>query len=325
MKGINIEQAKISDKIHKWSEDYHTGYFVLHGDNPLMKNSLWIRMQRVASDEGKGVVVRKDGPSNEKDRFLLGLLKDVEHDVLEESNPGVPLKKAKVSYIDREGNEDFSEDLLDENEPEDYVIFGNNDKWEPNLQGNETQHKYLDCIYRAMIFDLECSRPHFVIKSRTSLGEEKKKTIRRMWEAYNVVVFFSLDDSQPIEPYNTDAWNPDSKFDKYERMWNLSFSLYRRLNGIRHNTSKKEERHNTKEMMLVEDQFENPENIRLQERIETIKECYEKFQGEKNGHWYELLVDGKVVFSIGVKPEETNQKPKNFFKKDKKVKPEETT
>ncbi|CAG8527596.1 28736_t:CDS:2 [Racocetra persica] len=180
MLGIDLKRAKISDKLKIWAGDYHTGYFVLRG---------------------KGVVVRKPGPEKGRDLFLLGKLSEMEHDVLEESNPGVPLKKAK-------------------------------------------------------------------------------------------------------------------------------FSLYRRLNGIRHNTSKKEERHNSREMMLVEDQFENPENIHLQERIQTIEECYEKFEGEKNNHYYELVVDGEVVFKLG-NPEDLSEKksePKErIFEKITKEKENKTT
>src|SRR5687768_7203889 len=47
-------------------------------------------------------------------------------------------------------------------------------------------------------------------------------------------------------------------------------------------------------MALVEDQFENTENIRLQERINFIVECYEKFGGES----YILEVDNESVFQI---------------------------
>ena len=44
-------------------------------------------------------------------------------------------------------------------------------------------------------------------------------------------------------------------------MIDYQFGLWRRFNGIAYNTSKKEERHNVKEIEMVEEQFESFENI----------------------------------------------------------------
>ncbi|CAH1759030.1 14666_t:CDS:2 [Entrophospora sp. SA101] len=204
------------------------------------------KINQVSTTEGKGVIVRKPNKGGEGYLFLLGTLSDIEYDSLEEN--GTPYKKATVTYITRTGEEDFNEDLLEENDPKDFVVFSNNDKWEPELQLNRTQLDYLDQIYKTMIVDLKRSLPH------------------------------------------------------------LHYSVFRRLNGIKHNTAKKEERQNNPEIELNEDQFENPENIRLQERISFLTEFYEKFGGES----YILELDGKIVFQTGDKfKEEENQKQQN--------------
>jgi len=78
-------------------------------------------------------------------------------------------------------------------------------------------------------------------------------------------------------------------------MIDYQFGLWRRFNGIAYNTSKKEERHNVKEIEMVEEQFESFENIWQQETEYFLRQCYENFGGEE----YDLNKDKESVFRIG--------------------------
>lgn len=296
---LKPEKVKISDKIEKWAKDQHTGRFVLKGDNPLVKNSLWIRSQRIAVEEGKGIIVRKKNPKKKDDLFLIGKLSDEKHDPLEEN--GTPFKKGTVKYLNRVNEEEqgAEDDLLDL-DPEDYVVFGNNDKWEGELQGNKDLLDIMDANFKAMVADLNRCLPRFFVKSRAKITDKKIiKEVKDAWISYDEpVVFLSKgENEEKWEASDTEKWNPESRFADYKARDELLFSKYRRLNNIKHNTSKKEERHNSREMMIMEDQFENLENLCLQERISFLMEFYEKFHGNS----YILVLDNEEVFKIGDK------------------------
>lgn len=305
-KTLKPEKITISNKIRSWAEDYHVGRFVLEGHNPLMEKALWFRYNRVCVTEGKSIIVRKPNKIGKYDNFLVGKLDDIEHDILEDK--GSPFLNAKVTYLNREFEEAFDEELT-KNKPEDYVIGGNNEKWTPEMQDNEDQYKVLDYIYRAGIADLIGSRSRFAIKSRKELKDSVRQKIQSEWDSWSPVVFYSADDeAEALE--GTLQLSPESRANNLKIKWDNEYSLFRRLNNIKHNTSKKEDRQNNPEIKLTEDQFENLENPCIQAKIEFLTECYKKFDGEKLGHYYKLIVDGKQVFEIGDPNAQTTSKEK---------------
>lgn len=307
---LDPKKIKISSKVEQWAEDYHVGRFVLRGDNPLVKNSLWTRRERLCVTEGFGIIVRKKNPKKKDDLFLIGKLSDVEHDPLEEN--GTPYKKGTVKYLNRIGEEKqgAEDDLLDL-DPEDYVIFGNNDKWEAELQGNKDLLDIMDANFKALVADLNRCLPRFAVKSRGEIDKKAGEEIKKMWNSYDEpIIYFTKgkENEDKWEAHDTEQWNPESRLSDYKIRDELVFSKYRRLNNIKHNTSKKEERHNSKEMDLVEDQFENPENSCLQERISFLAEFYDKFGGDSYILAFNFSDKDEIIFQTGDKFKEENTK-----------------
>ena len=280
---INANRATIKQNLREWVYEYQTGLFVLEGNNPINQNGLWPLGQSLLSRSGIFVFVRRAG-----DVFNLANVMNVV------ANETGQVEKIVVNFVPRLGTSvsgASQEELTNESE---FVIALNTYSQKPDLSGTQDQINYIDAIFKAMVFDLECSRPRLFIKTHLYPTREQKERIQINVDAYNMIVYTSLGDGKPMELHD---WDPDSRIEKLKIAWDIQLNSFKEINAIRYNVSKTEntERQPVKEIELVQETFEPLENLKLQERINFIKECYEKFGGEE----YTLKLHGKVIFQTG--------------------------
>jgi hypothetical protein len=280
---LNANRATIKQNLREWVYEYQTGLFILEGNNPINQNKLWPLGQSLLSRSGIFAFVRRAG-----DVFNLASVMNIV------ANDTGQIESIVVNYIPRLGTSvsgASQEELTNESE---FVIALNTYSQKPDLSGTQDQINYIEAIFKAMVFDLECSRPRLFIKTHLYPTREQKERIQMNVDAYNMIVYTSLGDGKPMELHD---WDPQSRIEKLKMAWDTQMSLFKEVNGLRYNVSKTEntERQPVKEIELVQEAFEPLENLKLQERVNFIKECYEKFGGEE----YTLKLHGKVVFQIG--------------------------
>jgi hypothetical protein len=300
---INPEKVSLQENIKEWAFDYFAGFFQLKGDNPLVKAGVWSWMQKIASKEGKAILVKKIAKnSNYQTKVPNNLEADPEGTYLVASIKEIKYKpnalrtpeSIKVEYLDREGQVIFDEDLLKPKfQNEWFLVMGNTFDWKPDLSKSELILNFMNYIYRSMIWDLEIYRPRLIIKTKFKLDTNIKRIIRQDFDKWNLITFASPDNAQP---WDVDKWTPDTKFDKLRDMFKMNFNLFKELNNIRFNPSQKlEGRLPVKEVELNEDQFEGKEAVKQQER-ETFLTWIYKVDG---GYDYQLWSEGKMVFKVG--------------------------
>ncbi|CAG8526634.1 30867_t:CDS:2 [Racocetra persica] len=143
--------------------------------------------------------------------------------------------------------------------PKEFAILLNNMDRTPNFTGSEQMLEFIDCLYQVGAFDAEASRTRIFIETHFYPTQQQKERIRENIDSFNMI-----------------------------QMIDYQFGLWRRFNGIAYNTSKKEERHNVKEIEMVEEQFEKE---------------------------YNLIKDGESAFRIGDLVEEEKKLAKEEEKK----------
>ena len=298
-KPIDPGKASIRAQLRKYGINYHAGFFHLRGNNPITRAGLWPRIQKYCAEEGECVLVKFAAKrEGDEDNFLaVAKIQELEEDLLE-------IKKLVVVFEDAKGNEVLTKDLLvkggsggdsksSKASVESFIIFRNTPFAEPDLAGSELQLKFLDMIYRSMIYDLEIFRPRLILKTTHYPNEHQKKIIHKDLDKWDVITYASLGDGKKMD---FEKWLPESRHDKLKDLWSLNYNLWKELNGIRYNPTKRVEgRLAVKEVELEEQRFEGTEMLKQQEREFNLRTSYRILGGES----YQLIVDGKIVFQIG--------------------------
>ena len=163
-------------------------------------------------------------------------------------------------------------------DPSEVVCFFNNPAHRPNLEGAE--EIYLEDLWdikEKIKWDREKSKKKvFLHVENDPPNETQAKEIDAANQDY---LFYLVDPSTTNEIKNYEVYSPSKGTEERTRLYQDAkeeFSELRRVFGIRHLTSKKEDRQNNPEIELNEAQFVALERDKWRERMKSIHEAETK-------------------------------------------------
>jgi len=190
--------------------------------------------------------------------------------------------------------------------PEDVVYFTNNSNFGPNNDSNFGPNllgaeDYLDNMWdiKAKItWDREKSKKKVFLFTENEPSDQAEAT--KIDASNKDYLFYIADPSITNNIKNYEVYSPSKGPEERTRLYQdlkEEFSELRRVFGIRHLTSKKEERQNNPEVELNESQF-----IALERRKKRIREKALKEAVEKG------FCDGEHILTYGTAPEQRAEK-----------------
>ena len=246
---------------------------------PLVLN--WGSLERKNSRKGKAglyLISQKD-----KQWITVDLIGYQENDLGTYSEVEIMLKSGKTYRMrpeeyeplkDLEGKE-IREIFLKDSE---VVLFFNNSTKRPNLEDAESI--YLEDLWdikQKIKWDQDKSKKKVFLHVENDPSEETQaKEISASEKDY---LFYIVDPGTTNEIKKMEVYSPSKGPDERKQLWEdyqKDFSELRRVYGIRHLTSKKEDRQNNPEIELNEAQFVALERDKWRERMKGIKDFEEK-------------------------------------------------
>jgi hypothetical protein len=179
-----------------------------------------------------------------------------------------------------------------EHDPSDYVIFKNNPLGEQSFssKANAILDRLVK-VWEALAKDIEVSQGNIFIEVPFIADEkELKEKTEKLSKAIKSGEFLIVASMDGISPFRFREWKQESKALILWEQFNNSFSLLRRLLGVRHFTYKKKERLTSAEAEANEEQFEYIENNMWESRLSALEECKEKWSWN-----YVLLEDEEEI------------------------------
>ena len=168
---------------------------------------------------------------------------------------------------------------------EEVILFFNNSKKTPNLEEAETI--YLNDLWdikEKIQWDREKSKKKVFLHVENDPGEETQT--RKIDATEKDYLFYIADPGTTNEIKKMEVYSPSKGPEERARLYadyKEDFSELRRVYGIRHLTSKKEDRQNNPEIELNEAQFVALERDKWRERMKSIKD-FETKGGCKGKH-----------------------------------------
>ena len=246
---------------------------------PLVLN--WGDLERKNSKKGKGALVKIT-----KEKFLTVDIQSYELNGLEEAvNVVVKYRDGTEALVcTREEKAEWTKGLSPEEraelsflDPSEVVCFFNNPAHQANLEGAEDI--YLDDLWETkqrIKWDQKASKKKIINWVEQKVDPEDKAYKIEEWENDYIFNIHNPDITNEIKS-NEVYSAPNTK--EREQLWQdylKDFSELRRVYGIRHLTSKKEDRQNNPEIELNEAQFVALERDKWRERMKSIKEAEDK-------------------------------------------------
>jgi hypothetical protein len=158
------------------------------------------------------------------------------------------------------------------------VLFFNNSSKTPNLE--EAQEIYLNDLWNLkekIKWDQEKSKKKVFLHVENDPGEETQA--RKIDAAEKDYLFYIANPGTTNEIKKMEIYSPSKGPEERNRLYQdykEEFSELRRVYGIRHLTSKKEDRQNNPEIELNEAQFVALERDKYRERMKSIKDFESK-------------------------------------------------
>ena len=184
--------------------------------------------------------------------------------------PSYELPEAKVSGYTHQPKPPREIFLKDE----EVVLFFNNSAKKPNLE--EAQEIYLNDLWtlkEKIKWDQEKSKKKVFLHVENNPGDEAQ--VRKIDAAEKDYLFYIANPGTTNEIKKMEIYSPSKGPEERNRLYQdfkEEFSELRRVYGIRHLTSKKEDRQNNPEIELNESQFIALERDKYRERIKSIKD-----------------------------------------------------
>ena len=157
---------------------------------------------------------------------------------------------------------------------EEVVLFFNNSSKSPNLE--DAQEIYLNDLWNLkekIKWDQEKSKKKVFLFCENDPGEEAQA--RKIDASEKDYLFYIANPGTTNEIKNYEVYSPSKGPEERNRLYQdfkEEFSELRRVYGIRHLTSKKEDRQNNPEIELNEAQFVALERDKYRERMKSIRE-----------------------------------------------------
>ena len=248
---------------------------------PLVLN--WGHLERKLSKQGKGALVKIT-----RNQFLTVELLYYELNGLEELvNITIKYRDGKEALVrTRAEIEELTKKLTPEEraelsflKPSEVVGFFNNPTHRPNLE--DAEDIYLEDLWdikEKIKWDREKSKKKVFLFCENDPGDDTQA--RKIDSAENNdYLFYIADPGSTNEIKNYEVYAPSKGTDERRQLHEdflKDFSEMRRVYGIRHLTSKKEDRQNNPEIELNEAQFVALERDKWRERMKSIKEAESK-------------------------------------------------
>jgi hypothetical protein len=247
---------------------------------PLVLN--WGGLERKNSKQGYGGLVKIT-----RDKFLTVDIQDYEINGLEEPvNITIKYRDGKEVLVrTREEVAELTQNLSKEEraelsflDPEDVVCFFNNPAHRANLE--EAESIYLEDLWdikEKIKWDREKSKKKVFLFCENDPGDDTQA--RKIDASEKDYLFYIADPGTTNEIKNYEVYAPSKGTEERKQLHEdfvKDFSELRRMYGIRHLTSKKEDRQNNPEIELNESQFVALERDKWRERMKSIKEAEDK-------------------------------------------------
>ena len=247
---------------------------------PLVLN--WGHLERKNSKKGRGGLVKVT-----REKFLTVDIQAYELNGLEEAvNITIKYRDGKEALVrTREEIEELTQKLTPEQraelsflDPSEVVCFFNNPSHRPNLEGAEDI--YLDDLWdikEKIKWDREKSKKKVFLFCENDPSDDTQA--RKIDASEKDYLFYIADPGSTNEIKNYEVYAPSKGTDERKQLHEdflKDFSELRRVYGIRHLTSKKEDRQNNPEIELNEAQFVALERDKWRERMRSIKEAEDK-------------------------------------------------
>jgi len=242
---------------------------------PLVDN--WNDLEKKQTKKGQAALYLISKTDNKW--IPVNLINYEENDLGEYSNLEIQLKSGKTyrtkpdNYVKPE-NPEKKEIFL---KPEEVILFFNNSTHTPNLLDAETI--YLEDLWdikEKIKWDQKASKKKIINWVEQKVDDEDKAYKIDQWENDYIFNIHNPDITNEIKAHEVyQAHNQKER----EQLWtdhDKVFSELRRVYGIRHLTSKKEERQNNPEIELNEAQFIALERDKRREREKSIREVEER-------------------------------------------------
>jgi hypothetical protein len=261
----------------------HIGISHLECSNPncpLVLN--WGPLERKNSKKGYGALVKVT-----KDKFLTVDIQTYELNGLEEPiNLTIQYRDGKKTMVrTKKEQEELTKNLTPEEkaqlsfiDPSEVVCFFNNPLHRPNLEGAETL--YLEDLWdikEKIKWDRDKSKKKVFLHVENDPSDQTQA--KEIDAAEKDYLFYIADPSTTNEIKKMEIYSPTKGTEERKQLhedYTKDFSELRRVFGIRHLTSKKEDRQNNPEIELNEAQFVALERDKWRERIKSIKEAQDK-------------------------------------------------
>ena len=246
---------------------------------PLVLN--WGPLERKNSKKGQGALVKIT-----KDKFLTVDILSYELNGLEEPiNLTIQYRDGKEALVRTKAEqEELTKSLTQEEkanlsfiDPAEIVCFFNNPTHRPNLEGAE--EIYLEDLWETkqkIRWDQKASKKKIINWVEQKPDPTDKSYKIDEWENDYIFYISNPDITNEIKTHEVYS-TPNTK--EREQLWEdyvKEFSELRRIFGIRHLTSKKEDRQNNPEIELNEAQFIALERDKWRERVKSIREAESK-------------------------------------------------
>lgn len=247
---------------------------------PLVLN--WGGLERKNSKKGYSALVKVT-----KDKFLTVDIQTYEINGLEETvDITIKYRDGKEALVrTKEQIEALTKDLSEEEkaelsfiDPSEVVCFFNNPTHRPNLE--DAEDIYLEELWdikEKIKWDREKSKKKVFLFTENDPGDDTQA--RKIDAAEKDYLFYIANPGTTNEIKNYEVYSPSKGTEERRQLhedYLKDFSELRRVFGIRHLTSKKEDRQNNPEIELNEAQFVALERDKWRERNKSIKEAESK-------------------------------------------------
>jgi hypothetical protein len=247
---------------------------------PLVLN--WGNLERKNSKKGYSALVKVT-----KDKFLTVEILTYELNGLEEPiNLSIKYRDGKETLVRTTAEkEELTKNLTEQEkaslsflEPHEIVCFFNNPSHRPNLEGAEDI--YLEDLWdikEKVKWDRDKSKKKVFLHVENDPSDQTQA--KEIDAAEKDYLFYIADPSTTNEIKKMEVYSPTRGTEERKQLhedYLKDFSELRRVFGIRHLTSKKEDRQNNPEIELNEAQFVALERDKWRERMRSIKEAESK-------------------------------------------------
>ena len=277
------QKALWKSQVLEFFHNYFIGISHLECSNPTCPLVLnWGNLERKNSKKGKAGFLKIT-----PDKFLTVDILTYELNGLEEPiNVSIQYRDGQEALVrTKKEIAELTANLSEEEkaalsfiDPSEIVLFFNNSYHQPNLENAEQIYlNELWDIKEKIKWDREKSKKKVFLRVENDPSEQTQaKEIDASEKDY---LFYIADPGTTNEIKKMEIYSPSKGTEERTRLFQDAkeeFSELRRIYGIRHLTSKKEDRQNNPEIELNEAQFIALERDKQRERIRSIKEVESK-------------------------------------------------